>query len=835
MDFDPIFDDLDLNEPNNDIVIGGEWMPPNFFEAVATMNFSEPPPPAPDLQQTEQPEQYDTLPYKRGEQQDVSYRSETPREHFFSPFPQSPSDRSPLFKSADNTLFGECPVFVAKQDTISSLTAAVKIYPDEIIDYVGLGLCWQLSWNYLGSEEKCFLIPGDRTFSGDRKCLYYTAECGDGNNNNDGSIFLPIYVKNIVFGAHCGDFKCSVVTQDYHAQPGELSLYMEVRIRSRASGKTSLNRYFSRHIHIVEISEPVLAWPLSPTKTPEAFLITGAVRDEPFKKLKRHIAHDSISIYTTDGTVHCVRSGVLSIAFTGISNIVRVLDHIHLEHTFGNPSWDVHNPNCLRFNVFSGDQIFCNIATKDWANFSPEARQYAYSNFISNNDTKGIDLILSFRIKGLPDIIKRTVNFRFCIGCAACRIDPIMLGKFWTRFASKHLSTIIAANGSTTRFTAPLHGQPVSPVSPVPTHPPPVPTHPPPVPTHPSPVPTHPLPSEIMKSPKGLVNLGNTCFVNVILQSLFNSRYFVNAVSTVNTAQASELFRCLMRTMNEYHSKELTYKPDNFIATIRRNYPTTFGNGSQHDVHDFFALLYGSFPLNVANIFSWQQTSTIVCSLCKYESKKVDTCNVLSLPLPCNNLVDCVKAYCAEESLTKSDMWTCRQCNKPVVATKRLTFGPTFPNILMIHLKRFENASKKILGKVNFSGKFSLTPTGPFYQLQTIIYHLGAGMRSGHYICAIRYTHKSNPQHKWVLLNDNATFGFRLSYPVENAYILLYSRLHWDFSNRQKFWQQLCNRLTKSLANGLKYFVMLNYYMRLGIFCPLPNEIVLKILHNTVA
>jgi ubiquitin C-terminal hydrolase len=83
---------------------------------------------------------------------------------------------------------------------------------------------------------------------------------------------------------------------------------------------------------------------------------------------------------------------------------------------------------------------------------------------------------------------------------------------------------------------------------------------------------------------------------------------------------------------------------------------------------------------------TWQ----VVCAACKHRSNTYDPTIDLSLEIAnCQSLTDCFERYTNVETLGSSNAYACDQCKQKTRATKRLTLH-TLPNVLILHLKRFD-------------------------------------------------------------------------------------------------------------------------------------------------
>ncbi|XP_041980648.1 ubiquitin carboxyl-terminal hydrolase 3-like [Aricia agestis] len=249
------------------------------------------------------------------------------------------------------------------------------------------------------------------------------------------------------------------------------------------------------------------------------------------------------------------------------------------------------------------------------------------------------------------------------------------------------------------------------------------------------------------KSPKdkkivGLKNLGNTCFMNAVLQSLNNiqefSCYFsqlpslevkTNGRSKVyhsrsytrqemsDVVMAEELRKVLINLNTGGCGSKGAISPECLFLVIWKVVPR-FRGYQQQDAHEFLRYMLdrlhtellqllppdradGSFVPRapsasiVTAVFGGTLQSEVRCLSCGTESKKLDPFLDLSLELPDAGrhdapvpLADCLASFVQVEELADTERYFCSSCKCKQKSTKQFWIR-RLPNVLCLHLKRF--------------------------------------------------------------------------------------------------------------------------------------------------
>ncbi|XP_071315090.1 uncharacterized protein [Trachinotus anak] len=283
----------------------------------------------------------------------------------------------------------------------------------------------------------------------------------------------------------------------------------------------------------------------------------------------------------------------------------------------------------------------------------------------------------------------------------------------------------------------------------------------------------------------GLLNQGATCYLNSVLQVLFMTEDFREAVeryicenpgTEFIDRQLKDLFDDL-KERNTY-----TYKITKKLG-IYRVY-------EQQDAAEYFEKILALTSSEASQIFHGQLTHKTICSECLTERNTDGPFWHLPLELvdPGSkdySVVDGTKEYFTASHFSGENQMYCEHCDAKSDATIRCVVKH-HPEVLMLLLKRFEfNYRYMTYVKNNCVVDVPYTlqiPENQTYELYAVVDHYG-DLRGGHYAATV----KSQHDERWYNFNDDqVTLLDNQPFQVDNteisptgscsAYLLFYRK-----------------------------------------------------------
>ncbi|XP_068954142.1 ubiquitin carboxyl-terminal hydrolase 8 [Petaurus breviceps papuanus] len=332
----------------------------------------------------------------------------------------------------------------------------------------------------------------------------------------------------------------------------------------------------------------------------------------------------------------------------------------------------------------------------------------------------------------------------------------------------------------------------------------------------------------------GLRNLGNTCYMNSILQCLcnaphladyFNRNFYQDDINRSNLlghkGEVAEEFGIIMKAL--WTGQYRYISPKDFKITIGK-INDQFSGYSQQDSQELLLFLMDGLheDLNKADnrkrhkeenndhlddfkaaehawqkhkqlnesiivaLFQGQFKSTVQCLTCHKKSRTFEAFMYLSLPLASTSkctLQDCLRLFSKEEKLTDNNRFYCSHCKTRRDSMKKIEIWK-LPPVLLVHLKRFSYDGRwkqKLQTSVDFPlenldlSQYVIGPKNNLkkYNLFSVSNHYG-GLDGGHYTAYC----KNAARQRWFKFDDHEVSDISVSSVRSSAaYILFYTSL----------------------------------------------------------
>ncbi|KAK1554402.1 hypothetical protein Q3G72_011606 [Acer saccharum] len=312
--------------------------------------------------------------------------------------------------------------------------------------------------------------------------------------------------------------------------------------------------------------------------------------------------------------------------------------------------------------------------------------------------------------------------------------------------------------------------------------------------------------NKVELKPCGLINCGNSCYANVVLQCLTFTppltAYFLQGLHSKECVKKEWCFTCEFENLLlKAKEGKSPLSPIGILSQLP-HIGSQLGNGSEEDAHEFLRYAIdmmqsvcikeaglnasGSLEEETSMIgltFGGYLRSKVKCMKCKGKSERQERMMDLTVEIEgdIGSLEEALRRFTSTEILDGENKYRCGRCKSYEKAKKKLTIVEA-PNILTIALKRFQSGK---FGKLNKSIRFpevlDLAPymsgtsdSLPIYRLYGVVVHLDVmnAAFSGHYVCYVKSTHN-----KWFKIDDSMVTAVELEKVLtKGAYMLLYAR-----------------------------------------------------------
>ena len=291
----------------------------------------------------------------------------------------------------------------------------------------------------------------------------------------------------------------------------------------------------------------------------------------------------------------------------------------------------------------------------------------------------------------------------------------------------------------------------------------------------------------------GLSNLGNSCFMNCVLQCLayapglaYFAEHIPNIIYEKNLGSSCFLhhFGELCKALRNLTcvTPYVFYKNIDAINSLMES-------GVQQDAHEFllsllnkfdaeckkaFGRAHGIYDTPIHALFGGILDETRTCQNCGYQSESQYRFLDINITIESNTIESCLKQFFMSEKLDSS--YKCSNCKKAGTCSHHIMFADT-PQILIITMMRFRSNGSKIEDPVDFGFEIDLSSfvsknVYTHFELFAVINHEGYELSHGHFTCFIRCENGF-----WYSINDSKVSKVSpKTVLMSRPYVLFYKR-----------------------------------------------------------
>lgn len=333
------------------------------------------------------------------------------------------------------------------------------------------------------------------------------------------------------------------------------------------------------------------------------------------------------------------------------------------------------------------------------------------------------------------------------------------------------------------------------------------------------------------KGSNGLMNVGNSCYINTAIQCLGHCSNFLEFVLSGKYTSADNNDNKLLWELRELFIqlwiKDNGVIPNRFLNHLRQNIKSLEIH-EQNDIQEFLGVLIDKLNQSIAkqvnpdkalealeasrsnadtlyeklkrrldkawiqgvckemsplvDFFYGQTVVQILCGHCQKIHHSYELFVELFLSIPMTNSTEkrysvneCLEHCMQEETLNleQGHEWKCDHCNQKAPSVKSTKIC-RLPHVLILCLKRFSHDLRKIDTRIDIPKTIDLAPymigqTYPTYNLASVACHAGS-FGHGHY-----YALCKNMNGQWYNIDDTLVRGIGPDPDVSNnAYVLFY-------------------------------------------------------------
>ena len=278
----------------------------------------------------------------------------------------------------------------------------------------------------------------------------------------------------------------------------------------------------------------------------------------------------------------------------------------------------------------------------------------------------------------------------------------------------------------------------------------------------------------------GFTNLGNTCYMNAVLQQMLSSPWFSQVIMSAKSAPVADclLYECQKMIANHFYS-DLAVTFTRPLVDVSKIWGASIDCREPHDAQEYLMSLLDQLGAdmqaedkeNLEGLFHGEICSHVTHG-CKHGHTSVMNGSFVCLSLNIDGIAsihDCIQSTLQQENIAVD----CAQCSRLNMEACREAAKKDYisacPPILVIHLKRFvfdiSSDSRTATVLKNLPSIPSVLDLTPFvspdcsdmglYDLHGMVLHIGS-LEYGHYTSVFSHEHPdSSKAREWLFADDH--------------------------------------------------------------------------------
>lgn len=291
--------------------------------------------------------------------------------------------------------------------------------------------------------------------------------------------------------------------------------------------------------------------------------------------------------------------------------------------------------------------------------------------------------------------------------------------------------------------------------------------------------------NKMVNGPVGLKNIGNSCYMNAILQALFNVSEIRSKIKA-EQKDGHQIVKILSSIMNETNmdkSEGLLKRFRKEVFKIKGKGELVQGEYAQHDAQEFLRI--------ILDLLKWKpvKTHTYFTTKVGNRSSKTQLESHISIALKDkNNFQETLNLHFATEQMKADGILISTykavfdgKAHKFREWQQAIRLEAPFPDNLIVHLKRFDNDRRKINQPIQFpanglveikSGDNKIS-----YEIMAYVNHLGTSSSGGHYTSHIKNDRDPVGKERWIHCDDGDVGESQPLNPEKEAYLIFLKKV----------------------------------------------------------